>query len=140
MNGRVAKGAVRPVPRAGPARLRPRRFRGHDQHPRHTFQILSKRSRRLRHLADELTWPPNVWMGMSVETPDQMYRVEDLRAVPAAVPLLSCEPLLAALGDLNLAGTGWVIAGGENGRAYRPVAAEWIRQLRDGCGRQSVPF
>jgi protein gp37 len=53
---------------------------------------------------------------------------------------MSCEPLLAALGDLNLAGIGWVIAGGENGRACRPVAAKWIRQSRNGCGRQSVPF
>jgi hypothetical protein len=78
--------------------------------------------------------------GRVCRDPDQLYRVEDLRAVPAAVPLLSSEPLRAALGDLNLARIGWVIAGGENGRAYRPVAAEWIRQLRDGCGRQSVPF
>ena len=84
--------------------------------------------------------PPNVWMGVSVESPAQLYRVENLRAVPAAVRFLSCEPLLAALGDLDLAGIGWVIAGGECGRAYRPVAAAWVRQLRDGCGRQSVPF
>jgi protein gp37 len=108
--------------------------------PRHTFQILTKRSRRLSHLADELTWPPNVWMGVSVEGPDQLHRIEDLRAVPAAVRFLSCEPLLAPLGSLDLAGVGWVIAGGESGRAYRPVDAEWIRQLRDACARQSVPF
>lgn len=108
--------------------------------PRHTFQILTKRSRRLRHLAGELTWPPNVWIGVSAETPDQLYRVEDLRAVPAAVRFLSCEPLLGPLGDVDLAGIGWVIAGGESGPAHRPVAAEWVRQLRDACGRQAVPF
>ena len=61
--------------------------------PRHTFQILTKRSRRLRHLAGELTWPPNVWLGVSAETPAQLYRVEELRAVPAAAWFLSCEPL-----------------------------------------------
>ena len=108
--------------------------------PQHTYQILTKRSRRLRHVARELTWPPNVWMGVSVETPAQLYRVEDLRTVPAAVRFLSCEPLLGPIGDLNLAGSGWVIAGGESGRGHRPVAAEWVRQLRDACERQSVPF
>jgi protein gp37 len=108
--------------------------------PQHTYQILTKRSRRLRHVAHELTWPANVWMGVSVETPDHLYRVEDLRVVPAAVRFLSCEPLLAPLGDLDLAGINWVIAGGESGRAYRPVAVEWVRQLRDACERQSVPF
>jgi protein gp37 len=108
--------------------------------PQHTYQILTKRSRRLRHLAAELVWPPNVWMGVSVETPGQLHRVEDLRAVPAAVRFLSCEPLLAPLGEVDLAGIGWVIAGGESGRGYRPVSAEWVRQLRDACQRQSVPF
>jgi protein gp37 len=108
--------------------------------PQHTYQILTKRSRRLRHLAAELVWPPNVWMGVSVETPGQLHRVEDLRAVPAAVRFLSCEPLLAPLGEVDLAGIGWVIAGGESGRGYRPVSLEWVRQLRDACQRQSVPF
>jgi protein gp37 len=108
--------------------------------PQHTYQILTKRSRRLRHLAPELAWPPNVWMGVSVETPDQLHRVEDLRTVPAAVRFLSCEPLLAPLGEVDLAGIGWVIAGGESGRGYRRVSADWVRQLRDACQRQSVPF
>jgi protein gp37 len=108
--------------------------------PQHTYQILTKRSRRLRRVAAELTWPQNVWMGVSVEAPDQLYRVEDLRAVPAGVRFLSCEPLLAPLGDPDLAGIDWVIAGGESGRGYRPVAEEWVRQLRDACDRQSVPF
>lgn len=108
--------------------------------PQHTYQILTKRSRRLRHLAPELAWPPNVWMGVSVETPGQLYRVEDLRSAPAAVRFLSCEPLLAPLGDLDLAGIGWLIAGGESGHSYRPVSAEWVRQLRDSCEQQSVPF
>jgi protein gp37 len=108
--------------------------------PRHTFQILTKRSRRLRHLAGELSWPPNVWMGVSVETADQLYRTGDLRDVPAAVRFLSCEPLLAPLGDVDLTGIDWVIAGGESGRRYRPVEPAWIRQVRDSCQRQNVPF
>ena len=108
--------------------------------PQHTYQILTKRSRRLRRLAGELEWPPNVWMGVSVEAPDQLYRADDLRAVPAVVRFLSCEPLLAPLGHLDLSGIDWVIAGGESGRGFRPVAMEWVRQLRDACEYQSVPF
>jgi protein gp37 len=108
--------------------------------PQHTYQILTKRSRRLRLMADDLSWPPNVWMGVSVETSEQAYRVADLGAVPAAVRFLSCEPILGSLGDLNLARIGWVIAGGESGREHRAVAPEWIREIRDQCQDQKVPF
>ena len=80
------------------------------------------------------------WIGVSVESAERLYRVENLRAVPAAVRFLSCGPLLAPLGDLDLTGIGWVIAGGESGHDYRPIAAEWVRQLRDACQGQSVPF
>jgi protein gp37 len=76
-------------------------------------------------MTHELTWPPNVWMGVSVEAPDHLYRVEDLRAVAVAVRFLSCEPLPARLGYPDLKGVDWVIAGGERGPAYRPVAAGW---------------
>ncbi len=41
---------------------------------------------------------------------------------------------------MDLAGIGWVIAGGESGRGFRPVGAGWVRELRDACGTQSVPF
>jgi protein gp37 len=108
--------------------------------PQHTYQILTKRSRRLRLMAEELSWPPNVWMGVSVESSEQAYRAADLRAVPAAVRFLSCEPILGSLGNLELARIGWVIAGGESGREYRPVALEWIREIRDQCQDQQVPF
>jgi protein gp37 len=69
-----------------------------------------------------------------------MKRIADLRAVPARVRFLSCEPLLGPLADLDLAGIDWAIAGGESGRGRRPVSAEWIRHLRDQCTDQDVPF
>jgi protein gp37 len=108
--------------------------------PQHTYQILTKRSRRLRLMAEELSWPSNVWMGVSIEGSEQAYRAADLRAVPAAVRFLSCEPILGSLGNLDLARIGWVIAGGESGREYRPVAPEWIREIRNQCQVQEVPF
>jgi protein gp37 len=86
-------------------------------------------------------WPlPNVWIGASIETDDYRWRADQLRATPAAVRFLSCEPLLGPLPDLDLTGIGWVIAGGESGPGARPVNPQWIRDIRDACQRHTVPF
>ncbi|MFD8491859.1 DUF5131 family protein [Amycolatopsis sp. NPDC059657] len=108
--------------------------------PQHTYQILTKRARRLRRLAPSLNWPDNVWIGVSVESAGQLERVDDLRAVPAAVRFLSCEPLLGPLPDLDLAGIGWVIVGGESGPGARPMDPEWALAVRDRCTSSDVPF
>jgi protein gp37 len=108
--------------------------------PQHTYQVLTKRAVRLRKLADQLEWPANLWMGVSVEDSSQLGRVDDLRAVPAAVRFLSCEPLLGPLTGLDLDGIGWVITGGESGPDARPVHSRWVRDIRDECQRAAVPF
>lgn len=108
--------------------------------PQHTYQVLTKRSLRLRRLADQLEWPPNLWMGVSVETSNVAYRVGHLRQIPAAVRFLSCEPLLGPLNQLDLSSIDWVIAGGESGPGYRPMHLEWARGLRDLCNEVDVPF
>lgn len=108
--------------------------------PHHTYQLLTKRSTRLRRLAPQLPWPPNVWMGVTVEDTDAIGRVDDLREVPAAVRFLSCEPLLGPLAGLNLNGIDWVIAGGESGPDARAVESAWIIELRDACTAAGVPF
>ncbi|PJN21426.1 DUF5131 family protein [Kitasatospora sp. CB02891] len=108
--------------------------------PQHTYQVLTKRARRLRRVADRLEWPPNVWVGVSVESAAELDRVDDLRAVPAAVRFLSCEPLLGPLEDLNLAGIDWVIVGGESGPGHRPMQEEWALGVRDACLREDVAF
>jgi protein gp37 len=108
--------------------------------PQHTYQVLTKRSSRLRKIASRLEWPPNLWMGVSVEDNDALYRVDDLRSVPASVRFLSCEPLLGRLDRLNLEGIGWVIAGGESGPEYRPVDVSWVTGIRDRCVGAGVPF
>jgi len=108
--------------------------------PQHTYQVLTKRSARLPRVADRLDWPANLWMGVSVEDASTMYRIDHLRTVPAAVRFLSCEPLIGCLGDLDLSGIGWVIAGGESGPGCRPLDASWVRAIRDTCTSASVPF
>ena len=99
--------------------------------PQHTYQVLTKRSSRLPRIADKLDWPPNLWMGVSVEDASAMPRVDDLRAAPAHVRFLSCEPLLGPLPGLDLSGIGWVIAGGESGPGHRPVHPAWVAAIRD---------
>ena len=108
--------------------------------PQHTYQVLTKRSSRLRKVSDKLDWPPNLWMGVSVENRDALFRVGDLRAVPSAVRFLSCEPLLGPLEGLDLDGIGWVIAGGESGPGRRPLNPDWIISIRDCCLDRGVPF
>lgn len=108
--------------------------------PQHNYQLLTKRSRRLRRMADKLDWPRNLWVGVSVEDADVLDRVDDLRTVPAAVRFLSCEPLLGPLAKIDLTGIDWVIAGGESGKDSRRLDPAWVRELRDTAISARVPF
>lgn len=106
----------------------------------HTFQVLTKRSERLRELSSRLSWKENIWMGVTVEHPDLLFRMEDLKNTGAKIKFLSCEPLLARLSGLKLDGIDWVIAGGESGPGARPMAPGWVADIRDDCQAQGVPF
>ena len=101
--------------------------------PRHTYQILTKRADRLTELSGTIDWPPNVWMGVSVEDAAWQWRIDRLRKTNAAVKFLSLEPLLGPLDHLNLRGIDWVIAGGESGPKARPIDPDWVRSIRDRC-------
>ena len=106
----------------------------------HTFQILTKRSERLLELDSEIVWPENVWMGVSVENSKYTFRINHLRESHAQIKFLSLEPLLGPLLNLNLNKINWVIVGGESGPGARPVAEEWITEIRDQCLLARVPF
>lgn len=108
--------------------------------PHHTYQVLTKRSRRMAELTHGMSIPKHVWMGVSVESDDYLHRVDDLRAVPAQIRFLSIEPLLAPLSRLDLTGISWVIVGGESGPAARPMDADWVRRIRDQCISENVAF
>jgi len=108
--------------------------------PHHRFQVLTKRSGRLRQLAGTLPWPENVWMGVTVEDGRVLSRIDDLRVVPAKVRFLSCEPLIDDVGHLPLDGIHWVIVGGESGPGARPMKKEWVLSIRRQCRAANVPF
>ena len=109
--------------------------------PQHTFQVLTKRSDRVRKLSAKLPWPQNVWMGVSVEDSRVFHRIDDLREVPAAVRFLSCEPLIGSLADIDLRGIHWVIVGGESGPHSRPMNIQWVREIfRPHIKVTKVPF
>ena len=112
---------------------------------RHTYQVLTKRPARalrfFRQNADlfEKSIPGHIWIGTSVEDQAAVFRVEQLRRIPADIRFLSCEPLLGPL-NLDLTGIHWVIAGGESGVIRRPVEPIWVRAIRDQCIKARVPF
>lgn len=106
----------------------------------HVFQVLTKRAERLADLAPDLDWPPNVWMGVSIENNRWAYRADLLRDVPASIRFISAEPLLGPLDSLVLEGIDWLIVGGESGHRHRPICEAWVRDLRDSCSDAGVAF
>jgi len=106
----------------------------------HQFQVLTKRSDRLRQLAPSLLWANNIWMGVSVESRQYLYRIDHLRNITAGVKFISFEPLLGPLGALDLCGIDWVIVGGESGPRARPMERSWVVEILRSCRRARVPF
>ena len=106
----------------------------------HTFQVLTKRAERLSELDSFLTWPDNLWMGVSVENQEYTFRIDYLRQTHAKTKFLSLEPLLGAIPHMNLTGINWVIVGGESGPGARPIQPEWVTDIRDQCLAAKVPF
>jgi protein gp37 len=106
----------------------------------HTFQVLTKRSQLLFDYHEQIEWPDNVWMGVSVETQKYTYRIDHLRQTGAKTKFLSLEPLIGPLPDLNLENIDWAIVGGESGPGARPIQPEWVLEIRDQCVAAGVPF
>jgi protein gp37 len=106
----------------------------------HVFQVLTKRSDLLVQLSPQLPWPENIWMGVSIENQDCVYRARELSQVQASVRFLSVEPLIGPIDDLPLERIDWVIVGGESGPRFRPMKPEWARSVRDQCIGAKVPF
>lgn len=111
----------------------------------HVFQVLTKRSDRLKRLLESSLRPyadtEHIWWGVSVENKKYgLPRIEALRSSPARIRFLSIEPLLEDLGKFSLNKISWVIVGGESGPKARPIEAEWVISIRDQCKKAKVPF
>lgn len=115
-------------------------FHTMERTPHHVYQILTKRGKRLKEVANELHWPFNVWMGVSVEDARVLDRILDLQEVPSKVRFLSCEPLIGPLDNLPLKGIDWVIVGGESGPKARPMKKEWVESILAQCRETKVDF
>lgn len=119
-------------------------FRTMEAAAHHVFQVLTKRSPLMRDYLlaryGSARGPAHIWCGVSVEDDRARARIEHLRASPAGVRFLSVEPLIGALGPVDLSGIDWVIAGGESGPGARAMRIEWARDVRDQCVDQGVSF
>jgi len=108
----------------------------------HTFQVLTKRAERLAQCADLLTWSPNIWAGVTVESSRYVSRIDALGRAPAAIRFVSFEPLIDSvsenIGDLN--GIDWAIVGGESGPGARPMNYQWVLSLKDVCDLSGTAF
>jgi len=106
----------------------------------HTFQVLTKRPKRLKKLADKLKWTDNIWMGVTVEANEYVDRADYLRECPAKIKFLSLEPLIDSVDKLDYTGIDWVIVGGESGYGARAMHKEWVREIRDRCKKENIDF
>ncbi len=108
--------------------------------PQHVYQILTKRAERLAEIESQVVWHDNIWMGVSVENADYLWRIDELRRTSANVKFLSIEPLLGPLPNLDLSDIDWVIVGGESGPGARSMDETWVFDIRDQCVEQGVAF
>jgi protein gp37 len=106
----------------------------------HIFQVLTKRSRRLRELAGNLPWADNIWMGVTVENMQVTHRIDDLIHTPAYIKFISFEPLLGPIRNVDFSGINWIIVGGESGPGARTMDSEWVREIRNNCLKTNTPF
>lgn len=109
--------------------------------PQHTFQILTKRAKRMAGFFQRQMPPRNAWLGVTVENrADGLPRIDYLRSINAQVRFISAEPLLEDLGVINLSGIHWVIVGGESGSKARPMTCEWVLNVKNQCDQQRTAF
>lgn len=125
------------------------------------FQILTKRSLRMfEMLSKQISyiddkghkklWAAhplqNVAIGVSVEGPDQVRRLQHLAETPAVTRFVSFEPLLGWIKDLKIttymgeAPFEWAIVGGESGPHARPMHPEWAKSISSICRSFKIPF
>jgi len=110
----------------------------------HTFQVLTKRSSRMRDYVNRryagTKAPPHIWLGTSVEDGSKVSRIRHIQGMVARIKFLSVEPLIGPIGRVDLDGIDWVIVGGESGPGHRPMLEAWVIEVRDQCIAHGIPF
>ena len=106
----------------------------------HTFQVLTKRSKRLLELSENIKWTNNIWMGVSIENKATISRAEDLKQTGAQIKFISSQQLLESIFEIDLNKIDWLIVGGESGPQCRPMAEAWVLELRDLAKQTNTPF
>ena len=106
----------------------------------HRYQILTKRASRMAEYFTKENIPDNVWLGVTVEAPSEISRIESLRKLQANIRFISCEPLVEDLGTIDLTNIDWVIVGGESGSQARPMKPEWVRSIMQQTEEQGSAF
>ncbi|HUT44504.1 MAG TPA: DUF5131 family protein, partial [Desulfobacterales bacterium] len=107
----------------------------------HTFMFLTKRPERMAEIIKK-DWGP--WLGVTVEHPDYLWRIDELLKIPAAVRFISVEPMLAPVefdqfwGALGV-GIDWVVIGCESGPRRRSIPIKYIEDLVAQCDDAGVP-
>jgi len=125
-----------------PAKFIERVWKVMEATPRHTYQILTKRPERMGEVLSrpEFKVLLNVWLGTSVEDSRVLYRLDDLRRVPAAIRFVSLEPLIGSVAGANLAGIHWAIVGGESGPRARYMNPKWVTEIKSMCRASGTAF
>ena len=108
--------------------------------PQHTYQILTKRAKRMAEYFKDKEIPYNAWIGVTVENRQALSRIDSIRALKAKVKFLSCEPLLEDLEEMNLDGINWIIVGGESGVQARPMKEKWVLNIKAQAYANNIPF
>ena len=106
--------------------------------PHHTFQMLTKRADRLGTVQ---SYPENIWLGVTVESPKYLDRIDHLAATDAKIKWVSIEPMLEPFIDYSwLKSIDWLVVGGESGPNRRHFDAQWARDFRAACADYNVAF
>jgi len=106
----------------------------------HTFQVLTKRTKRLKELSKEIEWPKNVWIGVTIESEEYVSRLNDILDTDAYIKFISFEPLLSQIKNICFKGINWVIVGGESGPKSRTMKKEWVFDIYEQCKTDNIPF
>ncbi|MFC1960237.1 DUF5131 family protein [Chloroflexota bacterium] len=119
-----------------------------------SFVICTKRPERALELTDKLLWPANLWLMVTVETSNDLHRIQTALKTGAAHVAVGAEPLLGPLDGLehwlqlgdpygyynSPRKVEWLITGGESGPNRRPAEYNWFRQVRDVGQEHTITY